>query len=288
MHVFNYSFLHNGIVNTGILNRVANIENLRGSTDTVLRKGPVFSALEERAFTMSVIDSDKIEGIETSEERAISIIHSDLSPEGDDEKQIAGYRDALRYILEEHDRIKLDKDEILKIYSILMGHTDIDPVFKKRNNAIVAFDRFGRVIEVHRTVPADETEKHIDQLIWAFWEARDDADINKLLLIPCFIMDFLVIHPFIDGNGRMSRLLTALLLCQEGYDISRYVSMDTKIYASRSDYYDSLNDSEVGWFDNTSDYSWFLSYFLSQLFLCYRELDRSLKECQAADDLQDA
>ena len=102
--------------------------------------------------------------------------------------------------------------------------------------------------------------------------------INKLLLIPCFILDFLRIHPFMDGNGRMSRLLTTLLLYQEGYDICRFVSMESKINSSKDQYYNSLAQSEEGWWDNDSDYHPFISYFLDQLFLCYRELDLSVKD----------
>ena len=100
--------------------------------------------------------------------------------------------------------------------------------------------------------------------------------INSLLLISCFIVDFLRIHPFEDGNGRMSRLLTALLLYQEGYDICRYVSLESRINASKDRYYGALEDSETGWFDNASDYTPFIEYFLGVLFLSYREYDRRL------------
>ncbi len=153
-----------------------------------------------------------------------------------------------------------------------MRYSDRNPPgFKDRDNAIVERSRDGTIVNVHRTVPAKDTEHCVEQMVGAYWEVRDDPGVNKLLLIPCFIMDFLCIHPFRDGNGRMSRLLTTLLLYQEGYGVCMYTSMESKINAGRADYYSALERSEKGWFDSACDYTPFISYFLSQLFLCYRE-----------------
>ena len=131
-------------------------------------------------------------------------------------------------------------------------------------------------MKVHRIVPYQHVEKAMDDMIASYREARNDTDVNNLLLIPCFIVDFLRIHPFIDGNGRMSRLLTTLLLYQEGYDICRYVSLESKIRFNLKGYYDALESSEEGWFDNRSSYEPFIDYFLGVLFLSYREYDRRL------------
>ncbi|WII08203.1 Fic family protein [Methanomassiliicoccales archaeon LGM-RCC1] len=276
MHVFNYDFLKSSKVDADLLNRIGNIERIRDTAEHHDQQTYVLQALENRAVIMSVIDSNEIEGIRTSEERAVGLISERTVPKGHDEQEIAGYRDALRYIHRSHDRIKLDKESILGLYGILMSYKEMsEPGFKSRDNVIVDRDPDGSVSAVYETVPFQDTEYCIDQMLSAFWEARNDLDINKLLLIPCFIMDFLRIHPFLDGNGRMSRLLTVLLLYQEGYDVCRYVSIESKINASKSDYYRALEYGYPGWFDGGSDYTPFISYFISQLFLCYRDLNLS-------------
>jgi len=168
-------------------------------------------------------------------------------------------------------------DSVLELYSILMRHNaDAELGFKTRDNAVIERDGNGMIIKVHHTVPASEVLTNMEQLIDAFWEARNDADINNLLLIPCFISDFLIIHPFMDGNGRISRLLTMLLLYQEGYGVCRYVSMESMINSSKGEYYTALERSHDGWFENANDDMPFISYFISQLFLCYREMNRAM------------
>lgn len=124
-----------------------------------------------------------------------------------------------------------------------------------------------------RPVSAAETPAAMEQPLLAYGEARDDMGVNNLLLIPCFILDFLCIHPFIDGNGRMSRLLTLLLLYQEGYDVGRYVSVEARMSAARDRYYEALSASSEGWHENGSDYIPFISYMLGVLMMCYREFD---------------
>ena len=131
----------------------------------------------------------------------------------------------------------------------------------------------GAVLRVHETVPHQYVEKAVGDMLASYWEARNDITINNLILIPCFIVDFLRVHPFMDGNGRMSRLLTVLLLYQEGYDVCRYVSLESKINSDLESYYRALEESEIGWSENESDYDPFIEYFLGILFLSYREYD---------------
>ncbi|MBO6083758.1 MAG: Fic family protein [Candidatus Methanomethylophilaceae archaeon] len=280
MHVFDYRFLKSTKVDPDILNRAVNIERIGGrSRAHLLNMATVASALERNAIVMSVRDSNAIEGIGTTSDRVVGLVNGSIAPSGHDEKEMVCYSEALRFIHREHGRITLDKQFILDLYAMLMSRSDRNvPGFKTRDNAIVDRDAEGNIVNVYRTVPADDTERCVDQLIWAFWEVRDDPEVNSLLLIPCFIMDFLRIHPFPDGNGRMSRLLTALLLYQEGYDVCRYVSMESKINASKMDYYRALEESQIGWFDNGCDYGPFIHYFLGELFLCYRDLDRMAGE----------
>ena len=279
MHTFGYGFLKNICADSDIINRVMNIGVMNERTKGIRLDHPQTAlAMEKNAVMMSVIDSNAIEGIFTSMERITGLINGRTAPIGHNEEEIVGYRDALKHIHSEHQKIRLNKEWILELYGILMSHTLIEGLeFKDRDNIIVERGGDGKIVKVHETVPADFTEEYIDQLLASYWEARNDVSINKLLLIPCFVMDFLRIHPFRDGNGRMSRLMTVLLLYQEGYDICRYVSMESKINGSKDRYYDALELSEEGWFEDANDYMPFISYFLDQLFLCYRELDKSLK-----------
>lgn len=276
MHIFDYSFLRKMRVDPDILNRAASIENQCGRFQAGFGNAEsLSSALREHAILMSVRDSNAIEGIGTTSERMAGLISGSIRPKGHDENEIVGYGNALRYIHENHSNIKITKESILVIYGILMERSERNEIgFKKRDNVIVDRAPDGTVSNIYPTVPAEETEYCVEQLVGAFWEARDDFEINSLLLIPCFVMDFLRIHPFSDGNGRMSRLLTTLLLYQEGYDVCRYVSMESKINSSKGDYYRALEESQIGWFENKCDYGPFIHYFLGELFLCYRDLNR--------------
>ena len=275
MHVYDYGFLRRSKVDTGLLSKIGNIERIDIAMDFSRKDDEgLMDALEARAKIMSIADSNAIEGIYTDEIRLLGIVSGCTAPRGHDEEEIAGYRDALALIHRDHDRIDLDIDFILRLYIILMKYNaNISLGFKKKDNAVVEKDPMGNIVKVHRTVPASEVTHNMEQLVLAFNDARNDADINNLLLIPCFISDFLMIHPFLDGNGRMSRLLTTLLLYQEGYEVCKYVSMESMINLSKGDYYDALERSHDGWFDNENDNGPFISYFISQMFLCYREMD---------------
>ena len=276
MHVFDYRFLKEQGVDPIVLQTTSGIDQARIESIFLMDEYPSLSeALRKRAMIMSVIDSNAIEGIFTTQDDAIGIISERTAPKGHDQEDIAGYRDALKYIHENHENIDLTKDEILKIFEILIGHKQLrEPGFKIRDNAIIERDVNGKTLTIHKTVPAADVEWCIDQLIAAYWEVRDDPDVHSLLLIPCVINDFLKIHPFIDGNGRMSRLLTVLLLYKEGYNVCRFISMESKINDTKIDYYHALELSQKDWMDNRNDYNPFIYYFLTQLYYCYKELQR--------------
>jgi Fic family protein len=123
-------------------------------------------------------------------------------------------------------------------------------------------------------VKASDTEKAMEELIYAYMDARDDSEINQLLLIPCVILDFLCIHPFQDGNGRMSRLLSLLLMYKNGFDVSKYISFEEQINLSKGNYYEALRQSSIDWHENKNDYIPFMENFLFTLYLCYKELDK--------------
>ena len=146
--------------------------------------------------------------------------------------------------------------------------------FKTEDNVIMEVDADGNRRVRFRPVSAQDTPQAMEQLELAYLAARDDANINQLLLIPCVILDFLCIHPFRDGNGRMSRLLSLLLLYQNGYDAGKYVSFEEQINNYKAYYYDALERSSAGWNENKNDYIPFMENFLSTLYMCYKELDK--------------
>lgn len=146
--------------------------------------------------------------------------------------------------------------------------------YKIDNNLIIEEDGEGNRKVRFKPVTAKDTPKAMEQLILAYIEARDNTNINQLLLIPCVILDFLCIHPFKDGNGRMSRLLSLLLLYKNGFDIGKYVSFEEQINNSKGYYYDTLKESSVTWDTNQNNYIPFMQNFLTKLYLCYNELDK--------------
>ena len=231
-----------------------------------------YSRMENIARLASVKYSNEIEGIVTSDERIQEIVMRGGTPKDHSEEEIAGYRDALDLIHRESDRLRFDKDTILDLHSLLKTKESNIRSYKTRDNAIVSIDSQGRRYLVYEPVPASETDDHMEQLCLAYSELSTQG-YEPLLYIPCVILDYLCIHPFIDGNGRTSRLLTMLLLYKEGIDVCRYVSMDEHISLTKGDYYHSLQMSSFGWKENRWSYFPFIRYFLTMLLKCYIDLD---------------
>jgi Fic family protein len=277
MRKCDYSFLKDGLLPPGLLNLTANISSLK--TMTGIRKAEyakVFSELEVIAKVQSIKSSNAIEGIVTSDERIWAIVNQDSAPLNHDEAEIAGYRDALAEIHLGYDRIGISKRDILRIHEIMMSLTGYNfrGEYKTEDNVILEVDTRGNRKVRFRPTPADETEESMEQLEFAYIDARDDAKINQLLLIPCVILDFLCIHPFRDGNGRMSRLLSLLLLYKNGFDVGKYVSFEEQINNYKTYYYEALRQSSNGWETNENSYFPFIENFLSTLNMCYIELEK--------------
>ena len=146
--------------------------------------------------------------------------------------------------------------------------------FKNEDNVILEIDKSGTRKIRFAPVRAAQTQKAMEQLELAYMDAVADDSISKLLLIPCVMLDFLCIHPFRDGNGRMSRLLSLLLLYKNGYDVGKYISYEEQISKNKSWYYESLRESSVNWHESRNDYFPFVQHFLSMLYQCYQELDK--------------
>lgn len=277
MRKFDYSFLNNGLLPANLVNLTANISSLK--TMAGVRKdefAQIFTELEAVAKVQSIKSSNAIEGIVTSDERIAAIVNQNSAPLNHNEAEIAGYRDALNEIHLHFADIDFRERDILRLHEMMMALAGYEygGQYKTDDNVILEVDANGNRKVRFRPTSAAETKAAMEQLELAYMDARSDANINQLLLIPCVILDFLCIHPFRDGNGRMSRLLSLLLLYKNGYDAGKYVSFEEQINQYKAYYYEALRQSSVGWETNENSYFPFIENFLSTLYMCYKELDK--------------
>lgn len=277
MHIFNYSFLDEGLLPAEIVNITSAIAAFNAISG--IRKDnnkSVYTELEKIARVQSVKGSNAIEGIITTDARIKEIVVENSAPLNHSEREIAGYRDALDEIHTSHTQMTFSENVILHIHKVMtdIAGYDLSGKYKDEDNLIIETDERGNRRVRFAPVSAAETKAAMEQLILAYTEAVNNPKINKLLLIPCVILDFLCIHPFSDGNGRVSRLLSLLLLYKCGYDVAKYVSLEEEINKSKEYYYSALKESSEGWHSNNNSYFEFMKNFLSSLYKCYKELDK--------------
>lgn len=228
--------------------------------------------LVEIAKIQSTEASNKIEGIYTSDERLKKIVLDKTTPRTRNEQEIAGYRDVLATIHESYEYIPLRPTMILQLHRDLYKFSGmaIGGSYKNSDNVIAETDAKGNRFVRFQPVPAWETAEAIDMACQAYDQAVQ-AGADPLLMIPMFVLDFLCIHPFNDGNGRMSRLLTLLLLYRSGYIVGKYISIEKVIEQSKETYYETLQQSSAGWHENENDYVPFVRYLLGTIVAAYRE-----------------
>lgn len=233
--------------------------------------------LVEIAKIQSTEASNRIEGIFTADDRLKNLVQEKTTPRNRDESEIAGYRDVLNTIHENYDYIPINANYFLQLHRDLykfVGNVD-GGVFKTGDNIIQEEDDKGNKKIRFRPVPAWETAESIDALCEAYRDAKGDVD--PLILNAMFILDFLCIHPFNDGNGRMSRLLTLLLLYQSDYIVGKYISIEKIIEESKETYYEVLQDSSLNWHENENDYKPFVKYMLGVIISAYRDFEFRVK-----------
>lgn len=231
------------------------------------------SELVEIAKIQSTEASNRIEGISTADDRLKNLVQSKTTPRNRDESEIAGYRDVLNTIHENYDYIPINANYLLQLHRDLykfLGNID-GGMYKTSDNIIREIDSDGNEKIRFKPVAAWETPSSIDELFEAFREAKGNVD--PLILVGMFILDFLCIHPFNDGNGRMSRLLTLLLLYQAGFIVGKYISIEKIIEDSKETYYEALQDSSVNWHENENDYKPFVNYMLGVIVKAYKEFE---------------
>ena len=283
MHIFDYSFLKNDLLPAQLVSLASNISALKVMSAFRKRENETaFRKLEDAAKIESIKASNAIEGIVTTDQR-VRAIAGGSAPLNHTEAEIAGYRDVLSEVHVNFAAHDFRESDIRAFHAQMMRLANplTDGSYKTDDNVIAERMPDGRRVVRFQPASAAETPEAMRQLVLAYAEARDDAAINKLLLVPCVILDFLCVHPFADGNGRLSRLLSLLLLYRNGFDVGKYISFEGAVNGRKAEYYAALKESSEGWRDNQPRYFPFMVDFLTTLYSCYNELDKRFASTNA-------
>lgn len=274
MRNFSYEDSWKKLLTPQIVAQLTKIHEFKGEQSLFIEAKPdVLTQLVEIAKIQSTGASNKIEGIYTSDERLKKLVTDKTRPRNRNEQEIAGYRDVLATIHESHDFIPPKPSIILQLHRDLykFSGSNTGGVYKIANNIIAQEDEEGNQTVRFLPVEAWETAEAMEQLCKCYEEVLQKEQTDPLLIIPMFVLDFLCIHPFQDGNGRMSRLLTLLLLYRAGYIVGKYVSIEKMIEESKETYYDALQESSRNWHEKSNDYIPFTVYLLGIILNAYRE-----------------
>ncbi len=274
MRPFNYSVIKDQKWDSEILGLIAAIYKEAGKQELYLKSRPEeLEKLVEIAKIQSTEASNAIEGIVTTNTRIKQLVEEKTTPKNSDEQEIAGYRDVLSIIHESFDAISLSRNYILQLHKIMYSHMNNPMAGKTKNvqNYISATYPDGRTEVLFTPLAPFETPQALDKICDEYNRVIGNMELEPLIAIPIFIHDFLCIHPFNDGNGRMSRLLTTLLLYRSGFYVGKYISLEAKIAKNKDLYYDALSSSQHGWHEGTEDTISFIKYLLGTILSAYKD-----------------
>jgi Fic family protein len=280
MREFDYKRYETHLWDNETLNYLAQIHEHKGKQELFSRQKPVeLERLIEIAKVQSVESSNRIEGIITTANRIGKLVRKKTAPRNRNEKEIAGYRDVLNLVHESYDYIPLTTNIILQLHRDLMQYADtgIGGRFKATQNYLQETLPDGTTFIRFTPVAPYETRPCVESICQNYNDAIARNKIDPLLLLPIFIHDFLCIHPFDDGNGRMSRLLTVLLLYKSGFEVGKYISIEKHIEKTKNVYYDALEESSVNWHDGNEDPTPFIKYMLGVILASYREFEERVR-----------
>ena len=277
MRDFNYGKLRNIKWDNEVLGLVAQIHEYKGKQALFLKQKPAtLEKLVEIAKIQSTEASNKLAGIVTTAVRIKQLCDQKTTPRNRDEEEISGYRDALSLIHESYEYIPIKSSYILQLHQVLYRYSQrsIGGRFKNTQNYITEIKESGE--QIVRFMPLDpfETPTAIEKMCESFNRETDACEVDPLILIPAFVVDFLCVHPFNDGNGRMSRLLTTLLLYRAGYVVGKYVSLESKIEKTKESYYKALEKSDINWNREENDLTPFIKYILGTVLAAYRDFEQ--------------
>lgn len=276
MRSFNYSAFKEQKWDSGILGLIAAIYKESGKQEQYLKQRPQeMEKLVEIAKIQSTEASNAIEGIVTTNTRIKQLVEEKTTPRNRDEQEIAGYRDVLNVIHESFDAIPITQNYILQIHKMLYSHMN-NPLAgrtKSMQNYISAAYPDGHTEILFTPLAPYETSESLDRICEEYNRVIGNLEVEPLIIIPIFIHDFLCIHPFNDGNGRMSRLLTTLLLYQNGFYIGKYISLEAKISKNKDLYYSAMSQSQTGWHEGKEDALPFIKYILGTILASYKDFE---------------
>lgn len=276
MRTFNYSEIKNQKWDSEILGLVSSIYKDVGKQELYLKQRPEeLEKLVEIAKIQSTEASNAIEGIVTTSTRIRQLVEDKTTPKNRDEQEIAGYRDVLNVIHDSFDTIPISQNYILQLHKILYSHMNNPMAGKTKSvqNYISASYPDGHVETLFTPLSPFETPEALDKICEEYNRVIGNFEVEPLIAIPIFIHDFLCIHPFNDGNGRMSRLLTTLLLYRSGFYVGKYISLESKIAKNKDLYYDALRQSQYGWHEGKEDAIPFIKYLLGTILSAYKDFE---------------
>ena len=276
MREFNYSQIRNQKWDSELLSLIAAIYKEAGKQELYLKQRPQeLEKLVEIAKIQSTEASNAIEGIVTTSTRIRQLVEEKTTPHNRDEQEIAGYRDALNIIHESFDAIPVTQNYILQLHKIMYSHMNNPRAGRTKNvqNYITATYPDGHTEILFTPLEPYETPEALDRICGEFNKVIGNMELEPLIAIPVFIHDFLCIHPFNDGNGRMSRLLTSLLLYRCGFYVGRYISLEAKIANNKDLYYSALRESQTGWHEGSEDAVPFIKYILGTVLAAYKDFE---------------
>ncbi|MBO2943332.1 Fic family protein [Paenibacillus sp. F411] len=237
----------------------------------------ILTAMKNVALIQSTESSNRIEKIVVTNKRLTEIVNERVDPVDRSESEIAGYRDVLKVIHESYEHMPVTSNVILQLHRNLLQYaTGSGGSYKMSDNDITEELPSGETIIRFKPVSAFETKQAMQDLVNGFRKRKEEALYPELLLIAIFILDFLSIHPFPDGNGRMARLLTLLLLYQAGYEVGRYISLEKCIEDTKDQYYATLQKSSQGWHEGTNDVRPWVEYFLTMLIEGHQRFEQRM------------
>ena len=280
MRRFDYIKQPEMLLTPEIVLMIASIHEHKGKQELFLEANiDELKTLLEVALIQSTGASNRIEGIFTSDKRLEELVNQKSEPRNRSEQEIAGYREVLATIHESYEYVAPKPNIILQLHRDLYSYSQgtIGGSYKNSDNMITEIDVQGNQKARFIPVPAFQTAEAMDELCDRFLEAWEAGHMDKLILIPMFILDFLCIHPFNDGNGRMSRLLTLLLFYKAGYIVGKYVSMEMLIEKTKETYYEALQASSAGWHENENNYAPFVKYYLGIILKAYYEFENRVE-----------
>lgn len=280
MRDFDYTKTPEKLLTPEIVQMIASIHEHKGRQELFLEANTdELKPLLEIALVQSTGASNRIEGIFTSDKRLKELVSQKAEPLNRSEQEIAGYREVLATIHESYEYISPRPNVILQLHRDLYSYSQADEGgnYKNSDNIIAETDAEGHQKARFIPIPAFQTAEAMDGLCGFFLEAWESNKIDRLILIPMFILDFLCIHPFNDGNGRMSRLLTLLLYYKAGYIVGKYVSIEMLIEKTKETYYEALQASSMGWHECENSYESFVKYYLGIILKAYHEFENRVE-----------